>query len=99
PQWLPLSILFLLKARDAGGRRNVAMAALFLVVTTLTTYYYGLFLLVFIAGLLIELIAGGPSECSRQLLRIFAVAAVFLVAVSPVLLPMLILGQTGGRAA
>src|SRR5215213_2253816 len=48
--WLPFYVLFLLRAAERGGRRNLLLASLFLVLTAWTDWYYTLFLLLFTAG-------------------------------------------------
>ena len=91
-------MLFLLKARDEPGGRNVALAAVFLVAAALTTSYYLMFLLVFAAYIIVELMSKPSRESPRQALRIVAVILGSLIAISPVLVPMLVLGRTEGRA-
>ena len=48
--WMPFYVLFLLRAAEQAGRRNVVLAGLFLVLTAWTDWYYTLFLLLFTAG-------------------------------------------------
>ena len=50
-EWLPFYALYALRYFRSGGRGNLALAALFALVTSLTEYYYGLYLIVW-SGLL-----------------------------------------------
>jgi hypothetical protein len=97
-QWLPLYVLFLLKTRDEGGWRNVAVAGLMLALAMLTAAYYMVFLLVFTALVVADLIIRKRQTCWPQVLRIAAIGAVFAILVSPVLVPMLASEGTESRA-
>src|SRR4029077_18436564 len=97
-QWLPLFVLFLIKARNEQGWLNVAAASIFLVAALLTSPYYMLFLLVF-TGLVVAALVLTTRPVSRaQILRTVAPVAVFVILASPVLIPTLILGRHEGRA-
>jgi hypothetical protein len=117
-EWLPFYILFLLMAtREATHRkRNILLAALFLVCTGLTDWYYTLFLLMFTAlytvywwgQFLVKQFAKTkdrqgdlalPNQATQKTnkvwliisptLPIVAILALFTLAISPLLLPML----------
>jgi hypothetical protein len=97
-QWLPLFVLFLLKTRDGGGTRNVVLAATFLAAAIWTSPYYVLFLLVVVAYVLVELVMRLRRRAIRPVLRIAMVGIIFTILVSPVLVPMLMVGRTEGRS-
>lgn len=50
-QWLPVYILFVLITLDRGGLINSFLAALFLLLTTMCSWYYAAFGLMFTAGI------------------------------------------------
>ena len=97
-QWLPLYALFLFKTWREPGWRNPALAALFLTATALTSWYYALYLLSF--TLLFLGYSAVATAGKRQRLapsgRVAGVLALWLVTVSPILLPMLVLGSDAG---
>src|SRR4051812_23911323 len=91
--WLPFYVLFLLRAAEQGGRRNLLLAGLFLVLTAWTDWYYTLFLLLFTAGYgAWRLLARARDWPARRtlVLRMAAVGALFAVGAAPLLVPMLI---------
>jgi hypothetical protein len=98
-QWLPFSVLFLLKVRDEGGWRNVMIAALFLLATALTSSYYMVFVFIFLSCIVIDLFVGRTKEWSMPMRRIVSTVVVFLILGLPVLLPMLVLGRAEGRVS
>ena len=57
-QWLPLFILFLFKLKDNPTIRNVIFLILFLLLNTLTSWYYGIFCFFFLAVFLIYFYKG-----------------------------------------
>ncbi len=91
--WLPFYVLFLLRAAEQGGRRNVLLAGLFLVLTAWTDWYYTLFLLLFTAGYATwRLLARTPDWPARRALvaRLAGIGALFALGAAPLLVPMLI---------
>lgn len=96
-QWLPFFVLFLLKTRDELGWRSPAICAFFLAATSLTASYYMVFLLVFSALFIVHVVLTRQHDWVPALWRIGLMLAVFALMVSPVLIPMLILGQSAGR--
>ena len=96
-QWLPLAVLFLLKASRERGWRSPVVCAALLMAAALTSYYYLVFLIVFV-GLLLAEIATRPREDSRPAARRIAVALLlFGLLASPLIVPMLARGRTEGR--
>ncbi|NWJ48530.1 MAG: hypothetical protein HXX08_21950 [Chloroflexi bacterium] len=95
-QWLPFYVLFLLlTARERENRlRNGLLAAIFLLLTALTDWYYTLFLLGFTAlyGCWL-VIAGLLNKQGRKaflpILNIGLSLGIFAALVSPILIPML----------
>jgi len=91
--WLPFYILFLLRAIEQGGRRNLLLAGLFLVLTAWTDWYYTLFLLFFTAGYgAWRLLMRAPDWPARRTLvaRLAAIGTLFALGAAPLLVPMLI---------
>jgi len=91
--WLPFYMLFLLRAAELGGRRNILLAGLFLVLTAWTDWYYTLFLLLFTAGYAAwRLLARSPDWPARRALaaRLAGIGALFALGAAPLLIPMLI---------
>ena len=91
--WLPFYVLFLLRAAEQGGRRNLLLAGLFLVLTAWTDWYYTLFLLLFTAGYAAwRLLARAPDWPARRALvaRLAGIGALFALGAAPLLIPMLI---------
>ena len=91
--WLPFYVLFLLRAAEQGGRRNVLLAGLFLTLTAWTDWYYTLFLLLFTAGYagwrLLARASGWPAR--RALIaRLAGIGGLFALGAAPLLIPMLI---------
>ena len=96
-EWLPFFVLFLLKTRDKGGRRNSIICAMLLAATALTSAYYTLFLLVFAALVVVDSLVRRGRDGWPAVGRITLAVATFTVMASPVLIPMLVLGRTTGR--
>jgi hypothetical protein len=91
--WLPLYVLFLLRAAEQGGRHNLLLAGLFLVLTAWTDWYYTLFLLLFTAGYAAwRLLARARDWPARRTLaaRLATIGALFALGAAPLLIPMLI---------
>lgn len=91
--WLPFYVLFLLRAAEQGGRRNIVLAALFLALTAWTDWYYTLFLLLFTAGYAAwRLVARDRAWPARGALvaRMAGVGGLFALGAAPLLIPMLI---------
>jgi hypothetical protein len=92
-QWLPFYVLFLLRAAERGGRRNVLLAGLFLTLNAWTNWYYTLFLLLFTAGYaawrLLARAAGWEARCAL-VMRLAGIGALFALGAAPLLIPMLI---------
>jgi hypothetical protein len=91
--WLPFYVLFLLRTAEQGGRRNLLLAGLFLVLTAWTDWYYTLFLLLFTAGYTAwRLLVRARSWPARRALlaRLAGVGALFTLGAAPLLIPMLI---------
>jgi hypothetical protein len=96
-QWLPFFVLFLLKTRDESGWQNAAIAAMLLAAAMLTAAYYMVFLLVFTVLVVADLVVRRGRHALRPVLRIGGIVLMFVIMVSPVLVPMLVLGRTEGR--
>jgi hypothetical protein len=92
-QWLPFYLLFLLRTAEQGGRRNILLAGLCLILTAWTDWYYTLFLLLFTAGYSMwRLLAREPDWPARRALcaRLAMVGGLFALGAAPLLAPMLI---------
>ncbi len=91
--WLPFYVLFLLRAAEQAGRRNMLLAGLFLVLAAWTDWYYTLFLLLFTAGYAAwRLLARTPDWPARRRLvaHLAGIGALFALGAAPLLIPMLI---------
>jgi hypothetical protein len=91
--WLPFYILFLLRAAEQAGRRNVLLAGVFLVLNAWTDWYYTLFLLMCTAGYAAwRLLARDTDWPARRALvaRLAGIGALFALGAAPLLIPMLI---------
>ncbi|MEO7912999.1 MAG: 6-pyruvoyl-tetrahydropterin synthase-related protein [Roseiflexaceae bacterium] len=91
--WLPFYVLFLLRAIEHGGKRNLLLAGMFLVLNAWTDWYYTLFLLLFTAGYGVwRLLARAPDWPARRALvtRLALIGALFVLGAAPLLIPMLI---------
>jgi hypothetical protein len=91
--WLPFYVLFLLRAAEQGGRRNILLAGLFLTLTAWTDWYYTLFLLLFTAGYgAWRLLARAPDWPARRgfVARLAGIGALFALGAAPLLIPMLV---------
>jgi hypothetical protein len=97
-QWLPLYVLFLLKAMEEGGWKNVVAASLMLSAAMLTAAYYMVFLLVFTGMASVFFLFRMGRRAMPALARTAAILALFALLISPLLAPMLVLGRTEGRA-
>src|SRR5439155_1449965 len=90
--WLPFYVLFLLRAAEQAGRRNMLLAGLFLVLTAWTDWYYTLFLLLLTAGYAAwRLLARTPNWPARRRLvaHLAGIGALFALGA----------GGAGGRRA
>jgi hypothetical protein len=99
-QWLPFFVLFLLKtSRETGWRNPVACGAL-LFATLLTSMYYAVFLLLFLALFVIFVIASRRFDHWRGPMgRIAMAVAVFAIVASPLLVTILSVGRIEGRSS
>ena len=95
--WIPcFALLFLRIARDEDGA-SVPRTALVLAGTALTSWHYALYEILF-AGLAVCWVAVVRSGVSRRVMaRTLGLAALSALLVSPVLVPMLMLGPEAGR--
>ncbi|HEV2125707.1 MAG TPA: hypothetical protein VGW38_23380 [Chloroflexota bacterium] len=100
-QWIPLYALFLFKSWRQCGRQNPLLAALFLAATALTSWYYGMHVLGFtVLFAVYHLLADrGRHDLWPAASRLGLATGLGLVLLSPVLLPMLRLGQAAGLVA
>lgn len=90
-QWMPYAVLFLLKTLRERSLWNPALAALFLVANALTSWYYAIFLSLFVA-LFLGYYAWTERRIffTRDVLLRFALAlTIFAIVMAPVLVPML----------
>ena len=94
-QWLPLFALSLLKVRD-GNRRWIVLCGMSLAAAAFTAWYYAICLLPLVALVAMEAVFS-RADWPVALRGIGLAMLVFLVFVSPVLVPMLLLGGTQGR--
>jgi hypothetical protein len=97
--WIPwFAFLFLRIARDED-RASVPRTALVLAGTALTSWHYAFFEVLF-AGVAVCWMAVARRSVSRRLLaRTLGVGALSALLVSPVLVPMLLLGSEAGRVS
>lgn len=91
-QWLPFFVLFLFKFKDKPAIRNAVFLILFLLLNTLTSWYYGIFCFFFLAIFLIYF--------CRKIDRIFIQRLViglviFFILLSPILIPILAYQHSG----
>ncbi|MCL5256405.1 MAG: hypothetical protein M1319_01235 [Chloroflexi bacterium] len=100
-EWLPLYVLFLLKALDTMRWKYVPIAGLFLALTALADWYYVMYLLIFT----VILFAYRAFTARRRRLifavdavRVVGVLGVFTVVASPLLVPMLREAMTSSYA-
>ena len=96
-QWVPLSILCVLRALESGRWRWRLAAGVVLAVASLTSWYYGLFGAIFIA-LLVAVrapIVWRAGTWRRDALSLLAVAGVAALLLSPVLIPALVEARSG----
>jgi hypothetical protein len=95
--WLPWFALALSRAARDGRPARVLLAAVVLAGTALTSWYYALIELVFASLLVAHRLLRNPSARGRVLARVGAILALGALLVSPLLVPMLVLGRTTGR--
>jgi hypothetical protein len=94
--WMPLGLLMMHRTMTTGRARDGATTGLLLALQTLSSLYYGLFLLVVMA--VVWLATGGLRLCRRRLVPWVAAAAVLVLLVLPVAVPYLQnRGQLGER--
>jgi hypothetical protein len=92
-QWLPFYVLFLLRTAEQGGRRNLLLSGLFLILTAWTDWYYTLFLLFFTAGYGVwRLLARARDWPARRTLvtRLAGIGVLFALGAASLLIPMLL---------
>lgn len=84
--WVPLYVLFLLRALDEGGAGNAALAALWMACTVFSNPYYAIFLGVFTALLAADRLWRAVGIRSRLKLagRLLAVSVLAALPVAPV---------------
>lgn len=89
-QWLPLYILFLLRALERRDIRSALLASLSLLLTSLTDWYYLLYLLLFTAlAVAYHLWKEDNGQAIKEKLMLTAlITALFLLLDSPILIPM-----------
>lgn len=90
-QWLPLYLLFLIRSSRERSFVNAPIAALFLSLASLATWYFSLTLvIVTVCFVAYELASDRSGANARKIVvRVGAIAATFAVVMSPLLLPML----------
>jgi hypothetical protein len=90
-QWLPLYILFLLRTLERRSARSALLASLSLLLTSLTDWYYLLYLFLFTAlAVAYHFWKEGNGQAIKETLMLMAlIVALFLFLDSPILLPML----------
>ncbi len=90
-QWMPLSVLFLVKTFRERSYRNPLLAALFLFINASTSWYYGIFMGLFLALFFIyHAWAERVEFFTVPTLKRFGVMLVaFVLVLSPLLYPML----------
>ena len=94
--WMPLALLMMHRAMTTGRVRDGAVTGLLLALQTLSSLYYGLFLLVVMG--VVWLATGGLRLCRRRFMPWVAAAAVLVLLVLPVAVPYLQnRGQLGER--
>ena len=94
--WMPFALLMMHRAMTTGRVRDGAVTGLLLALQTLSSLYYGLFLLVVMG--VVWLATGGLRLCRRRFMPWVAAAAVLVLLVLPVAVPYLQnRGQLGER--
>ncbi len=90
-QWLPLYILFLLRTLERRSVKSALLASLSLLLTSLTDWYYVLYLLLFTAlALAYYLWKEGHGRAIKEMLGSVAlIMGFFLLLASPILIPMM----------
>jgi len=90
-QWIPFYCLFLIKLRERPGWRYALMAALFLLLTALCSWYYMVYLFLFTALYLIFYAVREPRSIlkPRFCLFMFLSFSIFAIAIAPLVLPLL----------
>ena len=87
-QWIPFFVLYFLRMLKEKTMKNTILASIFLIFAALTTWYFMLFLFIFIA---IFLVYYRKEILSKQFLRLFFLMLIlFSLVVFPFLLPMII---------
>ncbi len=89
-QWLPLYILFLLRALERKSVRSALLASISLLLTSLTDWYYLLYLFLFTAlAVVYHCWKEGKCQAIKETSMLMAlIVALFLFLDSPILLPM-----------
>ena len=89
-EWIPLYILFLIKMTREGTKTNAIYAAIFLVLTAMSSNYYLLYMFSFTSMYLIYYLLVDRSLMSKDFMKRFSImTASFLVCFSPFLYIML----------
>ncbi|MBP8251042.1 MAG: hypothetical protein KAX40_01670 [Herpetosiphon sp.] len=86
--WIPWYIVYAMRTVEHGGRKNIMLAALFLVCNGWTDWYYTLFLLIWTAGYALWQL--GKPERWIIMRRFAVVGSLFMLGIAPLLVPMLI---------
>lgn len=98
-EWLPFYVLYLFKSWREHGWRNPLLAAFFLAASALTSWYFGLYLLLFTVVFIAYHFFSQwrRSPLTPPLMRVGAALIAFAVLLSPLLVPMLMRGSAEGR--
>jgi hypothetical protein len=100
-EWIPLYVLFLLKATQTQRWRFVPMAGLFLALTALADWYYVMYLVMFtVLYVVVRVVTTRPrfNMVMSDLVRVGLIGAVFVVIASPILIPTLVEAMTTSYA-
>lgn len=95
--FLPLFFLFFVKALRDGGRRPALLATLFLFLATLSSWYYGFYLLLFALLYSLSSLFGrlGPAERMQVVKRSLSVLVLYVVCVLPLF--VMLYGRTASH--
>ncbi len=90
-EWMPLYILYMIKTHREGGWKNGVLAGVFLILTSLCSWYYMIYSgFITLIYLIYHLIVNRASIINKNFGRDFLVLSVtFLVFMAPLLGPML----------
>jgi len=90
-QWIPFAALYILRLFRPGTRWDPVLAAIFLTLVALSSWYYTIFMLIFffLAFLHSALVGGRTPEWSRSLGRSLLCLGLFSVLVFPAAYPLI----------